>query len=83
MTRASRRRITGIKNSMMGKAIIQEAIHDSIHFAIMPLANPMARMVATPETKNVMMNVRANGRAKCIVRAGSFFTAAGTIWYGQ
>ena len=30
-----------------------------------------------------MMNVSASGIAKCIVRAGSFFTAGRTIWYGQ
>lgn len=74
--------MTGIRKSMVGKATIQDAIHDSIQRTVMPGSKPIARTVAMPETMRVMTKVSANGRAICIVRAGSFFTAGRTIWYG-
>ena len=46
---------------MMGKARIHEPSHDSIQRDNISSEKPMARMVATPETRNVMMNVSASG----------------------
>ncbi len=57
---------------MVGKATIQDAIHDSIQRAVMPVSRPIARIVAMPETMKVITKVSANGMAKCIVWAGRF-----------
>ena len=66
--------------SMVGKAIAQEIIHDDIHFAVTPSPKPMARKVATPETRNVMTRLVPSGTAKRRDLAGNFFTMAVTIW---
>jgi len=69
--------------TMVGKAIAQEIIHDTIQVPITPGIRPMARMVATPETRKVMKNDVPSGRAKRMQEAGSFFTAGRTICYGD
>ena len=68
---------------MVGKAIAQEIIHDTIQVPITPGTRPSAREVATPETRKVMKNDVPSGRAKRMQEAGSFFTAGRTICYGH
>jgi amidase len=68
---------------MVGKAIAQEIIHDTIQVPITPGTRPMARTVATPDTRKVMKNEVPSGRAKRVQEAGSFFTAGRTICYGD
>src|SRR5436309_750368 len=67
---------------MVGKPIAQEIIQDTIQVPNMPGTAPKARQVATPDTRKVMKNEVPSGRAKRWRRAGNFFTAGGTIWYG-
>ncbi len=50
--------------SMVGKAIAQEIIHDTIQVPITPGTAPSARHVATPETRKVMKKDVPKGRAK-------------------
>jgi hypothetical protein len=63
MTFASSRRTTGIRKNMVGKAMHQEIIQELIHLAITPVSRPMARKVATPETRKVITSVSAKGSA--------------------
>ncbi len=76
------RRISGSTKYIVGQAMTQENIHEVIHFSIRLSPGPMARHVATPDTRNVMKNVVPKGRAKRMQAGGNFFTAGGTIWYG-
>jgi hypothetical protein len=76
-------RTRGIITSIVEKATAQEIIQDTIQVASKPGTMPMARQVATPETRKVMKNEVPKGRAKRMQGAGSFFTAGGTICYGH
>ena len=79
MMQVSARRTIGIRANIVGKAIAHENIQDDIHFSNAPSPNPMARTVATPETRKVMISVRQSGSNTRMAEGGSFFTAAGTI----
>src|SRR4051794_4810702 len=76
-------RTRGIITSMVGKAIAQAIIHDDIQVQNRPGAVPIARQVATPETRKVMKNEVPKGRANRMQEAGSFFTVGRTICYGH
>lgn len=65
-----------------GAAITQEIIQELIQSRNICGLTPRARHVATPDTRNVMKNVVQIGSAYLCQEAGSFFAAAGTIWYG-
>src|ERR1044071_8378987 len=82
MTQPSQRRTTGIMTYIVGAAIAQAIIHELAHISNMRLSQPSTRQVATPVTRKVMKKLVPRGRANLNQRAGSFFTAAGTIWYG-
>src|SRR5262249_50062991 len=75
-------RTRGIITTIVGQAIAQEIIHDVIHVQIRLSPGPIARQVATPDTRKVMKNDVPKDRAKRMQTGGNFFTAAGTIWYG-
>ena len=66
MKKLSQRRTRGITKYMAGKAIAQEIIQDVIQVSKAPSDKPIARQVATPDTRNVMKNVVPSGRAKRI-----------------
>ena len=76
------RRTFGITKYMVGAAITHEIIQELIQSRNICGLTPSARHVATPETRNVMKNVVQIGSEYLCQEAGSFFTAAGTIWYG-
>lgn len=82
MSLSSVRRTAGMTKYMVGAAITQEIIHELIQSRNICGPTPSARQVATPDTRNVMKNVVQIGSAYLCQEAGSFFTAAGTIWYG-
>src|SRR5260221_10214546 len=82
MIRVSTRRTSGMATYIVGAAIAQAIIHEVNHISSMVLSQPSTRQVATPVTRKVMKKLVPKGRANLKVRAGSFFTAAGTIWYG-
>ena len=68
--------------TIVGKAIAQEIIHETIQMPSIPDTTPSARQVAKPETRKVMKKLVPRGRAKRRKDAGSFFTMNRTIWYG-
>ncbi len=61
--RSSQRRTIGIMTSIVGKAIAQEIIHETIQMPSIPGTMPSARQVATPETRKVMKKLVPRGRA--------------------
>ena len=63
ITRSSQRRTIGIMTSMVGKAIAQESIHETIQMSTMPGTTPRARQVAKPDTRKVMKKLVPSGRA--------------------
>src|ERR1041384_3229674 len=82
MMRPSARRTRGMAKNMVGAAIAQAIIHELSHISNIVRSQPSTRQVATPVTRKVMKKLVPNGRANLKQKAGSFFTTAGTIWYG-
>ena len=64
MTRSTTRRTSGIAKYIVGEAIAQEIIQDSIQRPNMPTASPSTRYVDTPETRKLMISEVPSERAK-------------------